>query len=533
MSLQVSGGTAGAGARLEELDALAGALVDASADCGALVVAVLAEGAGQSTDAVLDTPLGLPVDPWAAAELAEATATAVGLLCRAGAELATLASAVALTAGTYRARESALDALWLGVPLVVGARVRSGLLALVPFAPMLPAVSAVLTTGTGLLGTGAGLLGTGAGLGSGRAAGGGAPDAPDGGSGGGGLVPTLSRPLVEHPALVDGLVRIVPAVLGAPGVPAAARVVAGLGDVSGLLVETSVAVERYGPAAPPGGPMVPMAGQMAVPMAVPGAPRRSVRPADGVAELLRRNQSVAAWRRPGPGSHDTLPPGQVRPRPGQVRIDRVAGADGTVAWVVHVPGTQQWDGDGTGTPMDMAANVGLVAGSGTAVAAGVAAAMTRAGVRPGQPVAVVGHSQGGMTALDLAADPSIRRAATITHVVTAGSPLAGRTPPAGVQVLALEHPGDLVPRLDGRSHPDRTDRVTVRAPAPGGPWRTDAVPAHSSSAYVVTAARVDSSTHPSLVAYRAGLAPFLDREGAVCTTQQFVLHRADDRDGPA
>ena len=248
-----------------------------------------------------------------------------------------------------------------------------------------------------------------------------------------------------------------------------------------------------------------------------------------MADLLRRGQTVAAWRTPSPGGHDSLPPGQVRPEPGQVRVDRVEGADGTVAWVVHVPGTQDWDGDGEGSPMDMAANVALVGGRRTALAEGVATALVGAGARPGQPVALVGHSQGGMVALDLASDQGLRRVVTVTHVVTAGSPVTGRTPPPGVQVLALEHDDDLVPRLDGQRHPDRRDRVVVRTPAPDGPWRTDAVPAHSSSAYVVTGAAVDASDHPSLVAFRRGLAGFLDREGATCRSTQVILERVPGR----
>jgi hypothetical protein len=66
----------------------------------------------------------------------------------------------------------------------------------------------------------------------------------------------------------------------------------------------------------------------------------------------------------------------------------------------------------------------------------------------------------------------------------------------------------------------------VRAAAPQGPWRTDAVPAHSSSAYVATGAAVDASDDPSLVAYKAGLAPFLDRDGASCSSRTVVLARA-------
>lgn len=512
MSLHVTGGSAGVGAQLEELDALALALADAAGNCAELVVAVVRAGAtaaGPGAGEGLGT--GLLGDPWAAVELAGHTATAVSLLCRAGGELATLASAVTATAAVYRAREGSVEAMLRGVPLLVGARVRAGLLALVPFAPLLPVVAGSAAGGA------AGVLGAVGVPGAARV--GGSP-ATSGAGGLGSALRPATQVVVAHPGAVDVAVRLLPGVLGAPGVPALARIVLGAGDATGLLVETPVAVSLIDAGA-------------ACTVTVAGSPATRTRPADGVAELLRRNQFVAAWREPGPRGHDTLPPGAERPLRGQVRVDRVTGADGAVSWVVHVPGTQEWDGDGHGSPMDMAANVGLVAGADTGVATGVATAMARAGVRPGQPVALVGHSQGGMTAMDVAADPRVRRNATVTHVITAGSPVAGRTPPPGVQVLALEHPDDLVPRLDGRVHPDRPDRVTVRTPAPTGPWRRDAVPAHSSSAYVVTAGQVDVSQHPSLVAYRAGLAPFLDREGARCTTQQFVLRRAGTRGPPA
>lgn len=405
------------------------------------------------------------VDPWGVAAVVEHVAEATTALVRAGAELASLAAAVAATAAAYRLREAAVSGLLPAVPPVLGARARAGVAA-----PLLLGMGPVLLVGAA-----------------------------------GGLALVGAAAVRGDPRGLDLLVRALPAVVGAPGVAVVARQVSRAGDATGLLQETPVDV-----------------------VALPGA-TGCVEPAHGVADLLRRGQSVAAWREPGPGRHDTLPPGAPRPVRGQVRVDRVTGADGAVAWVVHVPGTQEWDGDGRGSPMDLAGNVALVGGADTAVAQGVLAAMVAAGVRPGDPVAVVGHSQGGMTALDLAGDARVRRVATVTHVVTAGSPVAGRTPPPGVQVLALEHDDDLVPRLDGRTHPDRADRVTVRAPAPDGPWRGDAVPAHSSSAYLVTAARVDASDHPSLVAFREGLAPFLARPGAACVSRQVVLTRVPGR----
>lgn len=488
-ALQVAGGATGVAARLDELDALAVALADAATDCASL--------AARAVTAAGDLDLGpaLLVDPGAVATVLAGAAEAGGVLCRESGRLASTAAAVAATASAYRAREAAVETVLVGIPLVVAWRLRS---LVGTWSLLLPGAVPV----TVVAGAGAVQL---------------ARSAP---------APVRSwvvDRVVAHPFAVDATVRVLPGVLGTADVATTARLLAGLGGATGLLRETPVRVEAVGGAVGGAvGEVVPC-GEDGAADAVPGTP------ATGVAGLLRRGQSVASWREPAPGEHDTLPPGADRPERGQVRVDRVVGADGRVAWVVHVPGTQEWDGDGRGSPMDMAANVGLVAGTPTGVRRGVATAVVRAGVRPGEPVLLVGHSQGGMTATDLAADPGLRRVADVRAVVTAGSPVAGRTPPPGVTVLALEHRDDLVPRLDGRrAAPDR-DRVVVVTDAPDGPWRTDAVPAHSSGAYVVTAGRVDASTDPSLVAVREDLAPFLAREGATCTTRQVVLTRTDRR----
>ncbi len=489
-------------AQLEELDALAGALVEAAGQAAVLVA--------RAVRAVHDPRLlaAAPVDPGGVALVVLEVGRGAGELSRAAAALAALASAVAAAVAGYRVQEAALAALARDVPHLVGTFLRAHLLASAVLAgPAVPLVAGVVV-----------------GVRVARA-----PEPADS--------PVLMEVreagvgvVVRHPGVVDGAVRIVPGLLGVRDVPAAAGLVGMLGQASGTFVEGGAVTGTMGPSAPCAGPGGVLSGDRRR-VGRPGPGGATGRPASGVADLLRRGQGVAAWRSPRPGEHDPLPVGQARPPQGQVRIDQVVGDDGAAAWVVHVPGTQDWDGDGEGSPMDMAANVALVAGRPTAVVSGVSAALVAAGVRPGDPVLLVGHSQGGMTALDLAADPSLRRVATVTHVITAGSPVTGRTPPPGVQVLALEHDDDLVPRLDGRDHADRADRVVVRAPAPDGPWGTDAVPAHSSSAYVVTAESVDASTHPSLVSYREGLAPFLDREGASCSSRHVVLRRAEGPDG--
>ncbi len=94
-------------------------------------------------------------------------------------------------------------------------------------------------------------------------------------------------------------------------------------------------------------------------------------------------------------------------------------------------------------------------------------------------------------------------------------------------MLSIEHTDDLVPVLDGAVNPDTGSWTTVRAAAPtGGAWDDDAVPAHSSAAYAVTAAGVDSSPDPSVRAFRDGLAVFLDAPGVTVVSHDVVARRA-------
>src|SRR3954454_19726706 len=91
--------------------------------------------------------------------------------------------------------------------------------------------------------------------------------------------------------------------------------------------------------------------------------------------------------------------------------------------------------------------------------------MAQAGIRSGQPVLLVGHSQGGMEAAALLAHSGDAGGTpyTITNVVTAGSPTASLDGfPPGAHVLSLEDQGDVVPLLDGEDNADSAEQVTVR-----------------------------------------------------------------------
>lgn len=142
---------------------------------------------------------------------------------------------------------------------------------------------------------------------------------------------------------------------------------------------------------------------------------------------------------------------------GVISIQRVEHADGRVSWLVYVPGTTDWT-VGDGEPQDLLTNLEGVGGTPTAMESAVVTAMRQAGIQSGDEVALYGHSQGGITVSNIAADPAIQDRYNITTVLTAGAPTAGADIPDGVHALHVENTGDVVPGLDA-------------APTPIGPRR--------------------------------------------------------------
>jgi hypothetical protein len=200
------------------------------------------------------------------------------------------------------------------------------------------------------------------------------------------------------------------------------------------------------------------------------------------------------------------------PAPGSIQdlIDNLSltndGADGEIdivkigegenaRYIVNLPGTDSF-GIGGSEARDSLANLQLVGGQETAYARGIREAMERAGIPPGAPVALVGHSQGGMTAAQLASNPAFTDRFNVQHVITAGAPTA-QVPhiPDNIQVLSLENKGDLVPLTDGEDNPDQPNRTTVRFDHPTGSIGGN----HGLDSYSRGGQLVDQSHDPSLV----------------------------------
>lgn len=144
-----------------------------------------------------------------------------------------------------------------------------------------------------------------------------------------------------------------------------------------------------------------------------------------------------------------------------IAVQRYEREDGTNAWLVTIPGT---DGHAD-SPFGWEQNVELMSDDAEQrkradSARMVAEAMRKAGIRSDEPVALIGHSQGGIVAAQIAADQS--DAYNICHVVTAGSPVANHPIPEKTWVTSIEIEDELVAALDGAQNPETEHWLTIR-----------------------------------------------------------------------
>ena len=159
--------------------------------------------------------------------------------------------------------------------------------------------------------------------------------------------------------------------------------------------------------------------------------------------------------------------------------------------IVYIPGTKEWSVKAGENPLDVTSNVHAMADSAQVAASerAVLAAMRSARVGAGDEVLLVGHSQGGIIAANIAAD---QHAFKVSGIVTFGAPIATADIAPSTNVIALEHTNDPVPMLDGGPNAIRENWLTVRER-----FNLDAgqspVAVHDLAGYVETAGRFDAS----------------------------------------
>jgi hypothetical protein len=210
----------------------------------------------------------------------------------------------------------------------------------------------------------------------------------------------------------------------------------------------------------------------------------------------------------------------------QIDVRVITHADGTRAYLVDIPGTKDWNPPGFNPFLhDLGTNIHLLADDDSTREAAVAEALRLAGAGPDDPVMLVGHSQGGMLAVQAAHDagtPAFDY--NVTHVLTAGSPVGTMTVPEHVQVISLENSHDIVPHLDAHDNPDRANHTTVTFDRQGG---TVAENHSTDRTYLPAAQALDHSADPSVVAYRDSAGAFFTRDGdgATVTARVYEMTR--------
>lgn len=168
----------------------------------------------------------------------------------------------------------------------------------------------------------------------------------------------------------------------------------------------------------------------------------------------------------------------------------VIGGDEPSAVIVNIPGTDQWSPRAGDNPLDLTGNALLAGSQGSsagsqATADAISQLYQQHGIPPDTPLMLNGHSQGGMIASSLAADPQFASRYNVTDVMTYGSPVDNYDVPTGVNQLNLQHGSDIVPKIDAGGgfynpalpvlpapdvSPDPAQHTTVTLPDPDVPW---------------------------------------------------------------
>lgn len=249
--------------------------------------------------------------------------------------------------------------------------------------------------------------------------------------------------------------------------PAAAGAILAVG--SATFVAATFGAAGFGGSGFGGGPVYASEGQAA----------QTVQPPNSLASFARRLQETAELPEPS------------------VRIERF---DRNV--VVYLPGTQVWSVPAGKNPLDLTSNLQAMANpSGADSQRAVSQALKAAAVGPGDSVLFVGHSQGGMIAANLASRPQPYRVAAI---ITMGAPIGQVAGQIRAPVLAIEHRGDLVPKLDQTPNPVSRNVVTVQLEGPAD----NPVKNHELGGYRESAAELDKSRQVELQKIRANLTGF-------------------------
>ncbi len=226
--------------------------------------------------------------------------------------------------------------------------------------------------------------------------------------------------------------------------------------------------------------------------------------------------------------------------PGSIGVVRVVRPGGTPAWIVHLPGTEDWSTIDSSNPFDMEGNLeGLTAAykdsyrqQHVLVQELIKGALHASGALPTDDVMLTGHSGGGIHAAAAAADPEFLAEVNVKMIVIAGAPAKNLDVGENISVLDLQNEDDVVTALDFGPPPATRDWVTVtshRSPtATGADLGTTVKEAHAVENYLKDAVALEASSNAAVLAQRQALAAFVGvGVGATAQGTKFVFQGRD------
>lgn len=194
-----------------------------------------------------------------------------------------------------------------------------------------------------------------------------------------------------------------------------------------------------------------------------------------------------------------------------IRIEKYT-AGGTARWIVYIEGTAFGDSDPSQT-RDMQSNFGALADQPNAAQTAVERAMKHAGIRGGDQVMLVGHSQGGRVAANIAGTGAFH----VVECVTIGAPLEAVS--SRVPMLVLQNDGDLIPETAGGVVPASNVtavNLTPRDLPAMNPLNPQTVlEPHNKQYYVGAAPQVEASFRPEVKTHVRRIHAFSTGQGQV------------------
>lgn len=185
--------------------------------------------------------------------------------------------------------------------------------------------------------------------------------------------------------------------------------------------------------------------------------------------------------------------GRLNNEDGRVRVERYESAGQKTA-VIYLPGTAEWNPIHSNKTFDLSSDLELVAGRSSADSmASVQEVIGSLDLEPGENIILVGYSQGGMIAAELA-----ETNLPISGIITLGSPIAENPIPDRIPVIAIEHSNDPVPAISGKTNPITENWATATRHLELQPGQS-VIAAHLMPGYEQSAKLVDQSTDTGLI----------------------------------